>query len=406
MASVCEISDNCINFATNYLKSNNWKSNKMINHLNSNPFILGKDIPDELFCDRKKETEILIKQITNGRNVAIISHRRLGKSGLIHHCLRRPEIADNYHTFYVDLYATSSLTDFVQALGNEVYHSLKSRSEKFVERFFAMVQSLRAGFTVDGITGDPTFSINVGEIQSAETTMREIFSYLEAADKPCLVAIDEFQQIGEYQEKNIEALLRTHIQRCSNTSFIFSGSKRHTMSNMFNSPAKPFYQSAISMGLDPIPEDVYTDFACRMFAMRDRVVTPETVLAAYRRYEGYTWFVHMMLNELYSMTEKGQTCTEEYIDIAEDNILRLQEIAYESTLSMLSAKQKQVLLAIAHEGYAQSVTSGSFIKKHHLTSASSLQTALNALIEKSIVVRTEKGVRLEDFFFAMWLRRR
>lgn len=377
-----------------------------MSRLHTNPFVLGKNIPDELFCDREQETLSLIKQIVNGRNVAIISHRRLGKSGLIHHCLRQDEIAQNYHTFYVDLYATSSLADLVQALGNEVYHSLKSKSEKFVERFFAMVQSLRLGFTVDTVSGEPTFSIAVGEIHSPETTLREIFNYLEAANKPCLVAIDEFQQIGDYQEKNIEALLRTHIQRCNNTSFIFSGSKRHTMSNMFNSPAKPFYQSAITMGLEPIPEDVYTEFACRMFDLRGKAVTPETVIATYRRYEGYTWFVHMMLNELYSMTDKGETCTEEFIPVAEDNILRLQEIAYESTLSMLSAKQKQVLLAIAQEGYAQNVTSGAFIKKHHLTSPSSLQTALNALEEKSIVVRTEKGIRLEDFYFAMWLRKR
>lgn len=372
----------------------------------SNPFVLGKNIPEELFCDRKSETRTLIKQITNGRNVAIISHRRLGKTGLIHHCLLQKELASQYYTFYVDLYATSSLADMVQALGNEVYRTLKSRNARFLERFFAMVQSLRMGFSVDGMTGEPTFSISVGEIHSPETTLQEIFDYLEDADKPCLVAIDEFQQIGEYQEKNIEALLRTHIQRCHNTSFIFSGSKRHTMSNMFNSPSKPFYQSAITMGLDPIPEDTYSEFACKMFADRNRHITTGTVKNAYERYEGYTWFVHMMLNELYSMTDSGETCTEENIDLAEDSILRLQEVAYESALSMISAKQKQVLFAIAKEGYAQNITSTAFIKKHHLLSTSSLQTALNALVDKSIIVRTDRGYRLEDFFFAKWLVKR
>ena len=374
--------------------------------LHTNPFVLGKDIPSELFCDRTRETDTLIKQIENGRNVAIISHRRLGKSGLIHHCLKQKEIAANYHTFYVDIYATSSLADLVQALGNEVYRSLKSKSEQFVERFFSMVQSLRVGFSVDSMSGEPTFNVGIGEIHSPETTLQEIFSYLEAADKPCLVAIDEFQQIGEYPEKNIEALLRTHIQRCHNTSFIFSGSKRHTMSNMFNSPSKPFYQSAITMSLAPIPINVYTEFACRMFAERNRQITEEAVQLVYEKYEGYTWFVHLILNELYSMTEQGGKCTEEDVDIAENNILHLQEIAYESTLSMLPAKQKQVLHAIAKEGYARNITSGAFIKKHHLASASSLQTALNALIDKSIVIRTENGYRLEDFYFALWLQQR
>lgn len=378
----------------------------MINFLYSNPFVLGKNIPEELFCDRDEETRTLVKQVFNGRNVAIISHRRLGKSGLIHHLFNNEEIASAYYTFYVDLYATSSLADFVQVFSNEVYQSLKSRKSRFLEKFFAMMQSLRVGYSVDSMTGESTFHVGVGEIHSPQTTLSEIFAYLESADKPCLVAIDEFQQIGEYTESNVEAQLRTYIQRCGNTSFIFSGSKRHTMSNMFNSPAKPFYNSAISMGLAPIPIDTYTDFATRMFSERGKSIEAEVVHQVYSKYQGYTWFVHMLMNELFSMTNQGKTCTLDYIPHAENSILRLQEVSYESTLSMLPAKQKQVLIAIASEGLATNVTSGAFIKKHSLTSASSLQTALKSLIDKSIVMRTEQGYRLEDFFFAEWLRKR
>lgn len=377
----------------------------MENALFYNPFVLGKDIPEELFCDRIEETATLIKQVMNGRNVTLISPRRLGKSGLIHHCLKQPQIANRFYTFYIDLYATTSLADFVQVFGSEVYRSLKSKSAKFAEKFFSMVQSLRVGFSIDHLTGEPSFSLGVGEIHSPETTLSEIFAYLEAADKPCLVAIDEFQQIGEYKEKGVDALLRTYIQRCSNTMFIYSGSRRHTMSNMFNSPSKPFYQSAITMGLNPIPVNTYCEFAVRMFRERERDVEEAAVHAVYDKYEGYTWFVHTIMNELYSITEKGQTATVAQIDEAENMILRMQEISYESTMSMLSSKQRQVLIAIAKEGCAQSVTSSSFVKRYHLTSASSVQTALSALIDKTIVVQTDKGYRLEDFFFAAWLRR-
>ena len=370
----------------------------------TNPFILGKKIPEELFCDRNEETRTLIKQIRNGRNVALVSPRRLGKSGLIHHCFAQEEIVDNYYTFYIDLYATSSLKELVALLGNEIYRSLKSRQSKFVEKFFAMVQSLRLGFSIDSMTGNPTIDLGIGEIQVPETTLFEIFQYLEAADKPCLVAIDEFQQIGAYSEKNVEALLRTYIQRCSTTSFIFSGSKRHVMSNMFNSPSKPFYQSAITMGLSTIPLSTYEAFAIRLFKAYDKEIDSEVVQMVYDCFEGYTWFVQMMMNELFSITDKGGRCTADMIPSAERNILSLQEASYESTMHMLSVKQKQVLHAIATEGYARTVTSGAFIKKHHLVSPSSLQTALTALIDKTIVVLTDKGYRIEDFFFARWLR--
>ncbi len=127
---------------------------------------------------------------------------------------------------------------------------------------------------------------------------------------------------------------------------------------------------------------------------------------AYDRYEGYTWFVQMLMNELFSMTNKGEKCTLEMLPEAEQNILQMQGVSYESTLSMLSIKQRQVLSAIATEGYAQSVTSSLFIKKHRLVSASSLQTALTALLNKYIIVKTNDGYRIEDFFFATWLRTR
>lgn len=130
---------------------------------------------------------------------------------------------------------------------------------------------------MDATTGAPSFDLGLGDIQAPQTTLDEIFAYIEEADKPCIIAIDEFQQIGAYAEKNVEALLRTNIQKCHRAQFIFSGSKRHLMSNMFNSPSKPFYQSVITMGLQPITLDTYATFATALFEERDRHIAKEGV---------------------------------------------------------------------------------------------------------------------------------
>lgn len=50
----------------------------------------------------------------------------------------------------------------------------------------------------------------------------EIFDFLESADKPCIIAIDEFQRIANYPEKNVEELLRGKIQKLSNTHIVFA----------------------------------------------------------------------------------------------------------------------------------------------------------------------------------------
>lgn len=234
--------------------------------------------------------------------MALISPRHIGKSGLIQHFFHQPDIQESYYLFYVDIYATTSLGEFVYTLGKEFFEKLKPQSTVWKEKFFQIITSLRIGCKLDPYTGTPTLDLGLGDIQTPTTTFDEIFAYIDEADKPCIIAIDEFQQIGEYPEKTVEALLRTKIQQCQRAQFIFSGSERHMMSNMFNSPSKPFYQSAISIGLDPLPMGIYSEFAIRLFEERNRHLEREVVEAIWQKYDGYTWFVQMMMNELFALT--------------------------------------------------------------------------------------------------------
>lgn len=369
----------------------------------NNPFIVGKYLSDRYFCDRQQEIAFLRKQMENGRDVALISPRRIGKSGLIQHFFHQPEIRERYYVFFVDIYATTSLAEFVYSFGKEIYAQLKSQPTRWKERFFQVISSFRVGFKLDAMTGVPTLDLGLGDIQAPQTTLDEIFSYIEEADKPCIIAIDEFQQIGEYAEKNVEALLRTKIQQCRQAQFIFAGSKRHMMSNMFNSPAKPFYQSAITMGLDSIPMDTYTAFAQRLFSDGDKQVEKEAVEAVWKRYVGYTWYVQMMMNELYAMTQPHGICTMTMLEEARKNVVASQEQSYKDLLSIIPPKQKMVLQAIAKEGIAQNVTSAKFIKKYSLSSASSVQAAIKLLIKNDLITKTDQGYRVNDYFLAEWL---
>ena len=369
----------------------------------TNPFIVGKYRAEEYFCDRAAETDFLRKQITNGRDVALISPRRIGKSGLIQHFFNQKDIKEHYNVFFVDIYATTSLTEFVYTLGKEIYAQLKPSSAVWKEKFFKTMASLRMGFKLDAMTGLPTFDLGLGDIQVPQTTLDEIFAYIEQSDKPCIIAIDEFQQISEYAEKNVEALLRTKIQKCNSAQFIFSGSKRHMMSNMFNSPSKPFYQSAISMGLEPIPMDTYCDFASNLFEKAKKHIDREVIESVWQQYNGYTWFVQMMMNELFALTPPNETCHPDAIREARLNVIMSQENSYMDLLSNLPPKQKITLQAIAKERTAQNITSSGFIKKYNLNSASSVQAAVKLLLKSDIVTQTERGYRVYDYFFAEWL---
>lgn len=367
-----------------------------------NPFFTGRYVGAHYFCDREKDTETLVKHIVNGRNVALISPRRLGKSGLIHHTFAQSAIKDRYTTIYIDIYATRTLGEFAKVLSEGIVKAV--RPEKaWNEKLFTFLKSLRIGFKIDSLSGEPSFDIGIGDIEHPDKTIKEVFEYMEASDKPCILAIDEFQQIREYPETTTEAFIRTLVQQCSNTSFIFCGSKRHIMTDIFYSPSKPFFQSVMNQSLKAIPADTYTAFAGRLFTERGKRLDKLVAEIIYGMFDGCTWYMQMMMNELFALTKEGETCTPEYIDIAWENIILAQEDRYQAILYSLAPKQKQILYAIAKEKKVEGVTSSDFVKRHRLVSASSVQAALKPLLKNDIITCEEGTYRIYDYFFADYL---
>lgn len=370
-----------------------------------NPFIIIGYAGAAYFCDRKQETEDIIRLLTNGNNVALISPRRYGKTNLIRHCFAQPAIADKYYTFIIDIYSTKSVADMVHRLGLSIMETLKPQGRKAWEKFVTMLRSVQTGISFD-IAGNPSWMMSVGDITTPTTTLEEIFAYLEQADKPCIVAIDEFQQITHYGDERIEATLRTYIQYCNNTHFLFAGSQRHLMSQMFLSPARPFYQSVSLYNLPLLPEDKYTDFCLRLFEQKGKHLAAEVPHTLYERFDGITYYMQRAMNELFSLTPEGGSCEAKDIDNALNNIILSSALIYEDLMYQLPEKQSLVLRAIAREGKAQNLTSGKFIRKYGLLSTSSVKSAVPALLDKGLITNEFGVYQLYDKFFEMWLTER
>lgn len=368
-----------------------------------NPFIVTGKIEPEYFCDRISESARLIKSITNGRNMVIISPRRMGKTGLIRFCYDKPEIADTYYAFFIDILHTSSLKEFIYILGKGIYDTLLPRNRKMAMLFLQTLKSINGKFSFDPLTGLPAFNIELGSIDRPEYTLEEIFQCLAQADKPSIIAIDEFQQITRYPEKNIEALLRTHIQKISNSHFIFAGSERHMMQQIFLSAARPFYRSADLMELGAIEPNQYIPFIAHHFTIRNRRISTEDIEKVYRLFKGHTYYIQMTFNEAFADTPEGAACTLDTICGSIDSMIALNETIFREILSHIPEKQKELLYAIAKEGDAARITSADFIKRHHLASASSVQAAMKKLLENDVITETDKTFAVTDKLFAMWI---
>lgn len=372
-----------------------------------NPFITKGYAGAAYFCDRVQETKDLVKYLTNGNNMALISPRRIGKTELLHHVFAQPEIKNQFYTFIIDIYATTSLRDLVNVLGKEILNALKPKGRGAWEVFLNAIHSLRQEISFD-INGTPTWSLGLGAISNPEVTLDEIFRYLNSADKPCLVAIDEFQQIERYVNESwqVEATLRTYIQNCQNATFIFSGSHRHMMTGIFLSPNRPFYQSVTMMSLPPISIDKYKEFAIEKFQKAGKSLCPEVVELLFEKFDSVTAYIHRAMNLLFSNTERGGTCTPDMIQPAIEEMVTLSADSYESLFYQLPEKQRMLLLAIAEEGRASSISGGAFIRKHRLPSASSVLSAVKGLLEKDFVSQ-DKGVYwVYDQIFVLWMKRK
>jgi hypothetical protein len=372
----------------------------------NNPFVTKGYVGPDYFCDRVKETENLVKLLTNDNNMALISPRRLGKTDLIRHCFNQPRIKNHYYTFIIDIYATNSLSDFVEVFGRVILDELKPRGRKVWEGFFNAIKSIQQQISFD-INGNPVWGLGLGAAANPSTTLDEIFNYLKTAGKPCMVAIDEFQKILDYPNgQNIEAALRTHIQKCPNATFLFCGSKRHLMTEIFLSPSRPFYQSVITMGLDPISEDKYAEFAKRQFEKNGKSLHEEVVPQVYNRFYGVTAYLQRIMNVLYLNTDKGEVCTPDMIEDAIDFIIDLNSEHYETLFGQMSEKQRQVFLAIAIEKRARNISSSEFVRKYHLASPSSVVSAIRGLLDKDFITQDNNEYYVYDYFFPIWLEKR
>lgn len=370
-----------------------------------NPFIVSGKIERKYFCDRKIESRELTDRLLNGQNIVLISRRRMGKTGLIDFCYEGERIKNDFYTFFIDILQTNTFGEFIFLFWKAIYAQLVPRSKKLAANFVLALKSLAAKLTYDPITGIPSLNLQIGDITNPEVTLEEIFDYLSKADKHCIVAIDEFQQISNYPEKNIEAILRTHIQKSSNCNFIFSGSQRHILQEMFMSHAHPFFNSATFMHLGPIPESDYVEYIQRLFSERSKSISIDISRHIYQKFEGHTYYVQRTCNECFLNTPAGEECDANTLEISLDKILNMNGDVYREVLSQLPVKQKELLYAIALEVNAKAITSSDFIKKYSLSSASSVQSAAKMLLHRELVTREENTYSISDRFFQLWIKR-
>jgi uncharacterized protein len=375
----------------------------------TNPFITGGYLEPYYFCDRQKETDILLKAISSKRNITLISLRRMGKTGLLKHVKynleHNPKITGRKQkavaVIYVDLMPTMNGNEMMNTIASALYR-LRQDEKSFPEKVLGGLARLRPKISIDSLTGQPAVELKVESLSDLQFGFDHILNFISQIKQNIVFMFDEFQQIGQYPEKNIENLLRTIIQSHPDMPFIFSGSSKHMLESMFSSASRPFYQSAELMYLDKIPAPEYKKFVVEKFESAGRKIDDEDIDRVFTWTRLHTFYVQHVFNLLFETSVKS--VDQGLINKAFSRIMSSYEPLFASYRKLIPGHQYRLLQAIAVEDGVAQPTAGAFIKDHSLTTASSVTTSLKALAEKEMIVESDNKWVVYDVFFSRWLQ--
>ena len=314
----------------------------------------------------------------------------------------RPEI----HTIYLDIFASRNIDDFIKLMAEAAMKSFPSKSS-MGEKLLKFIKSLRPQLSFDSITGEPQLQIAYQTAHEKEYTLRGLFEFLDSQNEHIVIAIDEFQQIREYPEQNIEALLRTYIQHTHNMTFIFSGSKKHLMADIFANEKKPFYSSTSFISLGKISEESYTVFIRRLFNERQRNITDEALQFILDWTRRHTYYTQQLCHTVYANGSENVTIDD--VKKACEQLMQQGETVYLQYRQMLTDKQWDYLIAVAKEGSVQQITASAFLKNHKIGTPSVSRRLADALCEKGLlnneVTLDGTTYSVSDVFLSHWMER-
>jgi len=367
-----------------------------------NPFPVGVYSGPDSFCDRKEECKRLLMNAENGINTTMFSIRRMGKTGLLQHFLTLNQ--KKFFGIYVDLFATQNLRDFTNSLANAALLTFPEKTS-FGTKLMDLIRSFRPVLSFDPLTSNPEVSFDFANAAQQEQSLQALFDFFEGQNKPVIVVFDEFQQVRHYPEKNTEALLRTKIQQLQNVHFVFCGSNRHLLVDIFNNSKKPFYTSTQFMQLAEIDQVVYRKFIKKHLEKKDLQISSEAIDFILEFTLCHTFYTQSVCNRIYA--ERISNITLEDVKFVCHQLLLENESMFYQYRQLITRPQFSLLSALAHEMKLVQPTAKNFISTYNLGTPASIKRSLTALMEKELIHNEgtkHNSYRVTDVFLLRWLQ--
>ena len=343
----------------------------------NNPFVLGVIPLGAPFCNRSKELKELMSYSESNANVVLYSPRRYGKTSLTKRV--QSILADKgFIVIYVDLFGVTSIDEVANRTAKSIYtatqhnESLFKKTVRILKTFRPVLRPTEAGdafsISVEAVAG------RLSGIDLLDATMDNLGEFIHKALNGVHIVFDEFQEITELNNLQIEGVLRSHIQG-HGASYFFVGSRRRILIDMFSQRNRPFFQSSIIYGLNRLPHSDLVSFIMDCFQSRGRHCPREVAEEISGKVLQHPYYVQKVSFYEFEMTDRIAKI--EDVAKAYERVFEEERYFFEATLQGITLKQISLLRAIANDPFLR-VFSSEFLSKYRFAQGM-IQKALPSL---------------------------
>lgn len=371
-----------------------------------NPFRYGVPVSGDFYFPRPVMVKQMLNYSRSGQKILFYGPRRFGKTSFLKEysdTLKKEKITP----VYIDLYPITSHRDFLTEISASIKESHILSTGQRIKDIINELFRIRPRLIVDGDTTALDMfvpSISDEDVRSAiEDTIRLLGNIHK--EQPLAVIFDEFQKIAEIDDDGwLEASLRSEIQKQGNLSYIFCGSRRGLILDMFQNSSRPFYQMCTPIELPRMDKD-FAGWIMTKLNSSGVTIDREMAIALLDKVDWNPNYAQMIAFHLVADNPEGAVTAEDIVAVLDD-LCQLNGYTYTSLFDSLSLNaQKTLRLVAANRG--QSPFSKKLLNKFDLTS-SSVQAAIQGLVNKHILDDTSSGKNIifDDPLFLRWIEQR
>lgn len=370
-----------------------------------NPFYYGEEVSGPYFTNREQEFKDLVLDLSRGQNVILFSPRRYGKTSLIKKVLSHLALK-GFLTFYINLYAATSKKKFVDIYARSIALGTKGKLTQMIKTLKELLPRMLPKVVIKGDEGvDFEFDYNQTSKDKTpylENLFEAVEKYALKKKKRAVVVFDEFQEILNLEDEEVERSMRGSIQAHKKTAYVFMGSRQHLMHKIFSDKNRPFYKSGRMFPLNKISPDAFTSFIQNKLAQGKIKISHQEIKSLLNITECHPYYTQMLCSVLWDRNSQKGIIDTQSIQGAVKEVIERESYTYSMIWDNLTSTKKLFLEALTKEPGGK-IYSQEFLTKFQLGNASTIQKTIKKLENEGFIYKEHSHFVFADIFFKQWI---